>query len=200
MVTPQKTINSTVFVVLAISSYIWLPSFIAVPFLGLVLLFGAFGFTTWEYLMSHKETPLHFKPKKKDSIKALDVLLATAALVAISVGGVITVDAISLLSKLLGYSTTVLGLSLTALSTTLPELITTIISQERNESKLMIGNIIGSLVYNLLLIGGINSLVLPPKIVGVEIAFLVLSTMALVSIVTWYKGKVVPKIIDPLPL
>ena len=84
-------------------------------------------------------------------------------IVGIIIGGVLLVTSVEGISIVTGYSTTVLGLSLTAIVTSLPELLTTIFSQEEDQEKITIGNIIGSNIYNLLFIGGLVT-IFSPKI------------------------------------
>jgi cation:H+ antiporter len=94
----------------------------------------------------------------------------------------------------LGFSTTILGLSVTAIATSLPELLTTIFSEKDGEVKITIGNLIGSNIYNLALIGGIVLLCSSWKVItAYEILMLITSTLAFAAVVVVNKGKVIPK-------
>jgi cation:H+ antiporter len=87
-------------------------------------------------------------------------------------------------------------LVVTAIATSLPELFVTVISNRDHEEKLALGNIIGSNIYNLALIGGLIALlpdfnlhVLPSSTWWILFA----ATLALLLIIRIYSGRVVPK-------
>jgi len=105
-----------------------------------------------------------------------------------------TVGAVEGISLVSGYSTTILGLTLTATVTSLPELLTTIFAQEEHQAKVTIGNIVGSNVYNLLLIGGILMLFSSPMALGTwETVWLGLTTGIFALILHRFSGKSVPR-------
>jgi cation:H+ antiporter len=132
--------------------------------------------------------------KKHKRFSPIDIGTLLVALVGIVIGGILTVTSVEQLSVLLGFSTTILGLSITAIVTSLPELLTTIFSEEDGEVKITIGDLIGSNIYNLTLIGGIVLLVSSWKIItAYEICMLILATVAFAVIVMTNKGKVIPK-------
>ncbi len=116
-------------------------------------------------------------------------------------GGYFIVTSTEKLSLLTGLSTGVLGLTLTAVATSLPELLTTIFSQEEHDEKMTIGNIIGSNIYNLLLIGGVINLFGNNDHV-LQTNWLTLNIVAVffVLIIFIFKGKQVPKYIGLLSL
>jgi len=93
-----------------------------------------------------------------------------------------------------GQFTTIFGLTLTAIATSLPELLTTIQTQREDEDKMTIGNLLGSSLFNLLFIGGlVNILGGSMRLPVVEVMFLIVSAVFLFGVVTFYKGKNVPK-------
>jgi cation:H+ antiporter len=125
-----------------------------------------------------------------------DIFLLAGILCGVVLGGILTVSAVERLSMELGLSTTILGLSITAIVTSLPELLTTLLSQRDHEEKLTIGNLIGSNIYNLALIGGIVLLFSSWKyITRYEIVMLLSATAAFTGVVVLYKGKIIPKYI-----
>lgn len=118
------------------------------------------------------------------------------SLVGIIFGGLFIVSATENLSALSGYSTTILGLSLTALATSLPELLTTIFSQGENEEKLTLGNILGSNIYNLTIVGGISAFFLHPiRLPITNWVWFVFSTLLILMVVKVFKGYSVPRYI-----
>jgi len=73
-------------------------------------------------------------------------------------GADLTVDSAIKISQILDISDSFVGLTIIALGTSLPEIATSITASKRGKSDIIIGNIIGSNIYNLLLILGFTSL------------------------------------------
>lgn len=122
------------------------------------------------------------------------VALTILAILGILVGGVLSVYSVEALSRLSGLSTTLLGLSVVAVATSLPELFATIFADKEKQEKLVVGNIIGSNVYNLVLIGGLVSLSSAPVSISIlSWAWLIVATFAIIVILKIYSGKVIPK-------
>ena len=68
------------------------------------------------------------------------------------------------LARLIGVSERVIGLSLVALGTSLPELASSIVAAIKRESGILLGNLIGSNVFNVLCILGLTVLVRPIRV------------------------------------
>lgn len=66
----------------------------------------------------------------------------------------LTIDAATAIARSVGVSEMVIGLSLVAFGTSLPELATAIISTIKKENEILVGNIVGSNLFNLLFVGG----------------------------------------------
>lgn len=114
----------------------------------------------------------------------------------IIIGGILVVDSVEVISTITGISTTVLGLTLTAVATSLPELLTTIYSQKDHQEKITVGNIIGSNIYNLLLVGGILMLFPSNNMIQTkEWIWLGVTTLGFVALLRYYKGEKPSKII-----
>ena len=73
-------------------------------------------------------------------------------------GADITVDSAISISNILGISDSFVGLTIIALGTSLPEIATSITAARKGKSNIIVGNIIGSNIYNLFLILGFTSL------------------------------------------
>ena len=73
-------------------------------------------------------------------------------------GADITVDSAISISMILNVSDSFIGLTIIALGTSLPEIATSITAAKKGKSNIIVGNIIGSNIYNLLLILGFTSL------------------------------------------
>lgn len=165
---------------------------------GGILLASALIVTFNEYTWGvngrkHEDAKL-FAKRKNIRFSVGDVGKLACSLIGLVAGGIITVSSVEHLSLLLGLSTTILGLSITAIVTSLPELLTTIFSEKDGEAKITIGNLIGSNIYNLALIGGIVLLFSSWKfITAYETIMLITATLAFVVVVAANKGKVIPK-------
>lgn len=73
------------------------------------------------------------------------------------------------IAKTLGVSDAVIGLTIVACGTSLPELATSIVAARKGRSAIAIGNVIGSNVFNILMIIGATGIVLPMNILGITL-------------------------------
>ncbi len=89
------------------------------------------------------------------------LLLLSAGLVMIVLGGRFLVDAGVSLSRTLGVTEEVIGLTVVAVGTSLPELVTSVIAAIRRQADVALGNVLGSNIYNILGIGGATGLIAP---------------------------------------
>jgi cation:H+ antiporter len=76
-------------------------------------------------------------------------------------GSQLLVDGAVVIAQRLGVSDAVIGLTLVAVGTSLPELATAIVAGMRRHSEIALGNVLGSNVFNLLLILGLLALITP---------------------------------------
>jgi len=77
------------------------------------------------------------------------------------IGGQMLVSGAIDLAQMAGVGETVIGLTVVAVGTSLPELAASITAALRGKSSLAVGNVIGSNIYNLLLIGGVTMAITP---------------------------------------
>ncbi|MBP5474598.1 MAG: calcium/sodium antiporter [Bacteroidales bacterium] len=75
----------------------------------------------------------------------------------IIIGGDKVVDSASEIAIQLGMSQHLVGLTIIAIGTSLPELVTSIVAGIKGENNMALGNVVGSNIFNLLLILGISS-------------------------------------------
>lgn len=100
---------------------------------------------------SNEESKLSFKT----------ILLGILGVVGIILGGDMVVDSASNIAKMFGMSQNLIGLTVVALGTSLPEFVTSVIAGIKGENEIAIGNIIGSNIFNILMILGISSIISP---------------------------------------
>jgi cation:H+ antiporter len=99
----------------------------------------------------------------------VNVTVAVVSLIVLVLGSKLFVVASMDIALLLGVSTAVVGLSATAIGTSLPELTTSIVCARHGHPEMAAGNLIGSNIFNLLLILGATSLVSPLTSSGIGI-------------------------------
>ncbi|HKK49705.1 MAG TPA: sodium:calcium antiporter, partial [Alkalispirochaeta sp.] len=95
---------------------------------------------------------------------------------------------------LLGASERFVGIAIVALGTSLPELVTTIVSLGRGEMDISVGNLIGSNIFNTLMVLGATSIILPIAVgstdFSVDVMFMVGTSVILVgSLAAWRKAS-----------
>ncbi|MDV2481323.1 calcium/sodium antiporter [Methanoculleus sp. Wushi-C6] len=94
-----------------------------------------------------------------------DLLYIALGLIAVVIGARLVVNGAVTIAEAFGIPAFVIGLSVVAVGTSLPELATSLVAAVKNEGAISIGNILGSNIFNLLLVLGI-SLLLAPATVG----------------------------------
>jgi cation:H+ antiporter len=97
-------------------------------------------------------------------------------------GGELTVRYSIEFAKLIGMSEALISVTIVALGTSLPELVTAIAASRKNTNDILVGNIIGSNVFNILTILGISSLfgtISPDRSLGFDAVFGVIIVIAL---------------------
>ena len=81
-------------------------------------------------------------------------------------GSNIFVEGATVIARSLGVSDAVIGLTIVACGTSLPELATSVVAARKGRSAIAIGNVIGSNVFNILMIIGVTGMVLPMQLEG----------------------------------
>ncbi|MDH5722899.1 MAG: calcium/sodium antiporter [Alphaproteobacteria bacterium] len=89
-------------------------------------------------------------------------------LVLIALGAEFLVQGARVSAGLLGIPESVIALSIVALGTSLPELSTSIIAGRKGQYDMVVGNIIGSNVFNILMIIGVTSIIKPIPVGGFD--------------------------------
>lgn len=82
-------------------------------------------------------------------------------LVAIVLGGQLVVNSAETIAGALGLSENLIGLTVCAIGTSLPELVTSIVAARKGEVDMAIGNVIGSNIFNILLVLALASAISP---------------------------------------
>lgn len=108
----------------------------------------------------------------------LSIVWIVVGLACLIAGGQVFVNGAVGVAKLLGVSDALVGLTIVAVGTSLPELATSVVAARKGESAMAIGNVIGSNVFNVLLIVGATGVVSPFTTAGITGVDLVVSAAA----------------------
>jgi|ASRL01.1.fsa_nt_gi cation:H+ antiporter len=118
------------------------------------------------------------------------ILLTFIGMGAIIWGSDLTVTGAVGIARAFGLSEVIIGLTIVAIGTSLPELITSVVAARKGENDIAVGNIIGSNIFNLLLVLGVSSVINPIVIDQSSILDLSILTLAMIVILPiMYTGK-----------
>lgn len=105
------------------------------------------------------------------------IIFILGGMIAIKYGGDFVVNGASAIASSLGLSQTLIGLTIIAMGTSLPELVTSIVAAKKDEVDMAVGNVIGSNIFNILLVLGVAAAISPVGFIMenmIDIAFLIL--------------------------
>ena len=124
----------------------------------------------------------------------LVILMGALGLTSIVWGGNIVVDAASNIATQLGMSENLIGLTVVAIGTSLPELVTSLVATKRGELDIAIGNVIGSNIFNIILIIGSVATICPMTVTSVTLIDIIcMLMMFIVFIFMTFKDKLLNK-------
>ncbi len=133
---------------------------------GIILLVGFAAFMTYT-LMQAKKGQVEAVMDGKQLTPWLSVLYLVVGLAMLVAGSNLFVDSASSVAYALGISEGVVGLTVVAGGTSLPELATSVVAARKGQSAIAIGNVIGSNVFNILMILGLTATISPLQIQGI---------------------------------
>ena len=133
---------------------------------GILLLAGFVSFMVYS-LRQAKNGQGDATTEEKQRNPWLSALYIVLGLVGLVIGSNLFVDHASSLALALGISEGVVGLTVVAGGTSLPELATSVVAARKGQSAIAIGNVIGSNVFNILLILGLTATISPLQIEGI---------------------------------
>lgn len=135
---------------------------------GVILLLFCFIFILYNLFMAKKgesfnsETIIEIKVeenKEKDTWEAIIKIII--GIIGLKIGGDLVVDGSIEIARMLGITEKVISLTIVAFSTSLPELITSITATIKGDIDMAIGNVLGSQIFNILLIIGLSAVLNP---------------------------------------
>ena len=111
------------------------------------------------------------------------ILFVALGLACLILGSNLFVSSASSVAEQLGVSQSIIGLTIVAGGTSLPELATSVVAARKGQSAIAIGNVIGSNVFNVLLILGTTAVICPMQIEGITI--IDMATMLVSVVLLW---------------
>ena len=129
--------------------------------------------------------------KKKEKLFKL-WCFSIFSLAGLFIGGRLTVGSSTKIAQSLGLSETLIGLTVVAIATTMPELITSIIAAKKKEPDIILGNCIGSNLFNILMVLGLSSVISPiptDTSLWLDVSIMLILTI-FVFVISWARKKI----------
>ena len=132
---------------------------------GLILI-GLFClFLTYTIIMAkcnQQDVILQFSNEKSKKISIFkNTMLILLGIILLKLGSELVVENAKRIAITLSVSEKVIGLTIVAIGTSLPELVTSVTAAIKGDSDIAIGNIVGSNIFNMLLIVGVSAVINP---------------------------------------
>ncbi|AYE35350.1 calcium/sodium antiporter [Clostridium septicum] len=117
----------------------------------------------------------------------LKVIIGVAGVI---IGGKLVVDAATNIAYSFGMSEKLVGLTIVAVGTSLPELVTSMVAAIKGENDIAIGNVLGSNIFNILLILGMSAIINPiPVAINLSIDMIFLIIISIILGIFMFYGK-----------
>ncbi len=123
---------------------------------GIILLAILIAYVLYLIRSSKKSKDANKVEKAKLSLP-VSIIFIVVGLAGIILGGDLVVKSASSIAMALGMSETLVGLTIVAIGTSLPELVTSLTALKKGENQIVIGNVIGSNIFNILFVLGASS-------------------------------------------
>jgi len=129
---------------------------------SIVLLALFLGFIVYTIIYAKKhnnENNLEEVLEEKGISVIKSIFQILIGIIALKLGGEFVVDNSTEIAKIIGISDKIISVTIIAIGTSLPELVTSVFAAIKGNTDMAIGNIIGSNIFNLLLIIGVSSFI-----------------------------------------
>ena len=120
--------------------------------IAILLFFAVFLYYLISMAIHARDHNVKEKPRWKIGKSLIFTLIGLGGIV---LGSNLVVDNATLLAGAMGISERVIALSVIALGTSLPELVTTVVAAKKGETELVLGNILGSNIFNICIVLGV---------------------------------------------
>ena len=136
-------------------------NFILTRYEGILLLIVFILYTSYLIIKAKREGNESEEITEDRKPICITIIIGLLGLGAIVLGGNIVVETASIIAEQLGMSQNLIGLTVVAIGTSLPELVTSLVATKKGELDIAIGNVIGSNIFNILLIVGASAAICP---------------------------------------
>lgn len=117
----------------------------------------------------------------------VNIVLGLACII---IGGQLAVNGATGIARMFGLSETLIGLTIVAIGTSLPELVTSLVAARKGQNEIAMGNVIGSNIFNILLILGVSATITPIPVQATSVIdALVLIGISIVFYLPARRGK-----------
>ena len=127
---------------------------------GIILLLLIIGYVAYLVYSAKNTKEAQIVEKPKMSLLR-SIIYIVGGMAGIIIGADFVVDSASYIAMAFGMSETLVGLTIVAIGTSLPELVTSLTALKKDENQLIIGNVIGSNIFNILFVLGASSTISP---------------------------------------
>lgn len=160
---------------------------------GLAMVALLLAYVGYAYLQGRKASvPLDEEVKHEKLSGVFMATLIAGGLLTLFAGAEALVRGATNLARDFGVSEAVIGLTVVAIGTSLPELATGIMSALRRHSDIMIGNIVGSNIFNILFILGVTSIIQPvsaaPRFASFDVPVMLAITLGFSALLLTHVG------------
>ena len=146
------------------------------------VLFAMFLLYMYFTLKGAKQEPDESEEAQKNYSLPKSIFFLLLGLGCLVFGSNLFVDSATVIAKSMGVSDAVIGLTIIAGGTSMPELATSVVSARKGQSGIAIGNVLGSNVFNIMMILGITGLISPMQLKGItnlDLSMLIISMVML---------------------
>ena len=159
---------------------------------GIVLLAVFAGFMWYSFYRDRKSTVTAEEPVAEDKTPLWLAIVKVAGGLALLITSCdFFVDNAVLIAKSFGVNDAFISLTLIACGTSLPELAASIAAAVKKNTQLALGNIVGSNIFNITLILGLSSQVMPLTSAGITtVDYIVMIAAAILPMLFGFKGKI----------
>ena len=193
---PNNIVASVIVIILCAAGILWRGQY-GLGRIDGVLMLCLFALYLWSSLRGGRE----LQEPSEDATHAstglyrhtmVCVIAIVAGLAGLIYGGGMFVDAASAIAREWGVSEAIIGLTIVAGGTSLPELVSSVIAVAKRKGQMALGNIVGSNIFNLLLILGTASVISPltmGDITFIDWGVMLLSALALLAASYTFKKR-----------
>ena len=132
---------------------------------SIILMILFIMFISYTIFMAKKQSNIakQNETKQKIEVKSIlkDAIIIVLGIVALKIGGDLAVNNAVKIAEIFNVSEKIIALTILAVGTSLPELVTSVTAAIKGNSDIAIGNIIGSNIFNMLLIIGVSAFIKP---------------------------------------